>query len=201
MMARTDAVRPRDSPSGRRTRAASGYAAVMSRDKPTFEIRPVRPEEYAALGELTVTAYHSIGYEMPHQDVYDVQLRDVPRRATASCVLVAVTPAGDLLGGVTYVSGPEDPFSQELSEGEAGIRMLAVAPAAQGMGLGRALTEACIDRARAAGRRRMVLHTGVWMPAAIRLYESLGFERQTAIDFSPAPEIQLLGYALDLGRG
>jgi ribosomal protein S18 acetylase RimI-like enzyme len=36
------------------------------------------------------------------------------------------------------------------------------------------------------------------MPAAIHLYESLGFERRPAIDFSPAPGIQLLGYALDL---
>jgi ribosomal protein S18 acetylase RimI-like enzyme len=36
------------------------------------------------------------------------------------------------------------------------------------------------------------------MPAAIHLYEGLGFERRPAIDFSPAPGIQLLGYALDL---
>jgi ribosomal protein S18 acetylase RimI-like enzyme len=132
--------------------------------------------------------------------VYDVQLRDVPRRATVSCVLVAVTPAGELLGGVTYVSGPEDPLSQELCEGEAGIRMLAVAPTAQGLGVGRALTTACLDRARAEGRCRMVLHTGTWMPVAIGLYESLGFVRDPAIDFTPAPGIELLGYGLDLER-
>jgi ribosomal protein S18 acetylase RimI-like enzyme len=170
----------------------------MSRGKPEFLIRPIRPEECRALGEVLVAAYHSIGYEMPHQDAYDVQLRDVARRATTSCVLVAVTPDGDLLGGVTYVGGPEDPYSEELRDGEAGMRMLGVAPAAQGTGVGRALTNACLDRARAAGRCRMVLHTGAWMPAAIHLYESLGFERRPAIDFSPAPGIRLLGYALDL---
>ena len=163
-----------------------------------FEIRPIRPEEYEALGELIVAAYHSIGFEMPHQDVYDVQLRNVAHRAAASCVLVAATPAGELLGGVTYVSGPQDPLSQELGEGEAGIRMLAVAPAAQGLGVGRALTTACLDRARADGRCRMVLHTGTWMPVAICLYESMGFVRDPAIDFSPAPGIDLLGYGLDL---
>jgi ribosomal protein S18 acetylase RimI-like enzyme len=172
----------------------------MSSGKPGFLIRPVRPEECTTLGELTVAAYHSIGYEMPHQAAYDVQLRDVARRATTSCVLVAATPAGELLGGVTYVSGPEDPYSEELREGEAGIRMLAVSPATQRMGVGRALTTACIERARAAGRRRMILHTGEWMPAAIRLYESLGFEREPAIDFSPAPGIRLLGYVLDLAQ-
>jgi len=170
----------------------------VSSSPPSLLVRPVEPEEYEALGDLIVAAYHSIGYEMPHQDAYDVQLRDVARRATTSCVLVAVTPDGDLLGGVTYVSGPEDPYSEELRDGEAGMRMLGVAPAAQGTGVGRALTNACLDRARAAGRCRMVLHTGAWMPAAIHLYEGLGFERQPAIDFSPAPGIQLLGYALDL---
>jgi ribosomal protein S18 acetylase RimI-like enzyme len=57
---------------------------------------------------------------------------------------------------------------------------------------------ACIERAKAAGRRRVVLHTGDWMPAAKHLYESLGFQRVPAINFSPAPGVELLGYALDL---
>jgi ribosomal protein S18 acetylase RimI-like enzyme len=177
---------------------ASGYAAVMSSGETTFLIRPIRPEEYEALGELTVAAYHSIGYEMPHQAIYDRQLRDVARRAATSCVLVAATPAGAVLGGVTYVCGPEDPYSEELTEGEAGIRMLAVDPAAQGRGVGGALTQACLDRARAAGRRRVVLHTGTWMPAAVRLYERLGFSRAPELDFSPVPGVDLVAYAMNL---
>ena len=44
----------------------------------------------------------------------------------------------------------------------------------------------------------MVLHTGNWMAAAKHLYESLGFEREPAVDFSPAPGIDLLGYAIEL---
>jgi GNAT superfamily N-acetyltransferase len=164
----------------------------------TPRIRPVRPEEFAALGELTVAAYHSLPTEMPHQQTYDERLRDVATRARTSCVLVAVDPAGELLGGATYVSGPDDPYSEELTEGEAGIRMLAVDPARHGRGVGRALTMACIDLARSAGRHRLVLHTGDWMPAAKHLYESLGFRRVPAIDFTPAPGIHLLGYALDL---
>ena len=39
--------------------------------------------------------------------------------------------SGELLGGVTYVRGPDDPYSEELSEGQAGMRMLAVEPAEQ----------------------------------------------------------------------
>jgi ribosomal protein S18 acetylase RimI-like enzyme len=170
----------------------------MSKRPVTFTIRPVRPEEYEALGELTVAAYHALEDTMHHQDAYDRRLRDVARRATTSCVLVAMAPAGELLGGVTFVSGPDDPYSEELHEGEAGIRMLAVDPAHQGRGIGRALTEACLDRARADGRSRLVLHTGDWMPAAIRLYERMGFHRDPSIDFAPAPGIDLIAYAFDL---
>jgi ribosomal protein S18 acetylase RimI-like enzyme len=36
------------------------------------------------------------------------------------------------------------------------------------------------------------------MPAAIRLYEKLGFVRKPQIDFAPAPEIDLLAYSFDL---
>ena len=170
----------------------------MSKRPVTFTIRPVRPEEYEALGELTVAAYHALEDTMHHQDAYDRRLRDVARRATTSCVLVAMTPAGELLGGVTFVSGPDDPYSEELHEGEAGIRMLAVDPAHQGRGIGRALTEACLDRARADGRSRLVLHTGDWMPAAIRLYEGMGFGRLPDLDFTPAPGIDLIAYSIDL---
>src|ERR1035437_9930327 len=101
---------------------------------PTVLIRPIRPEEHYALGELTVAAYHSLPDVMDHQDAYDRQLRDVARRAETSCVLVAVGPEGELLGGVTYVCGPDDPYSEELTEGEAGMRMLAVDPGPAGAG-------------------------------------------------------------------
>ena len=140
------------------------------------------------LGELTVAAYHSLPGEMPHQQAYDERLRDVATRAGTSCVLVAVgsrrraARRRDLRR-----ADPTIPTPRSCARAEAGIRMLAVDPACQRRGVGRALTEACIERARAAGRRRIVLHTGEWMPAAKHLYESLGFERDTGLDFSPVP--------------
>jgi ribosomal protein S18 acetylase RimI-like enzyme len=170
----------------------------MAASDTSFLIRPIHPNEYGALGNLTVAAYHAIPAEMPHQAIYDLQLRDVAKRARKSCVVVAVAPAGELLGGVTYVSGPHDPYSEELRVGEAGIRMLAVDPACQGRGIGRALTEWCVERARTAGRVRLVLHTGEFMPAAVHLYERMGFERLPELDFSPAPGIALIAYSYDL---
>lgn len=177
------------------------YAAVVSVSETKFLIRPVRPEEYGPLGELTVAAYHGTSGRLPSQDTYDRQLRDVATRARVSCVLVAAGPGGELLGGATYVRGPDDPYSEELHEGEAGMRMLAVDPAWQRHGLGQALTQACLDRARADGRKRLVLHTGSWMPSAIRLYEGMGFKRRPDRDFAPVPGVDLLAYSFELGPG
>ncbi len=170
----------------------------MAQTTGPFLIRPVRPDEFQALGEICVAAYRSLSTVSPGQDDYDRRLRDVAHRAAVSCVLVAVDAAGELLGGVTYVGGPEDPYSEQLQADEAGIRMLAVSPAAQGRGVGRALAAECVAIARRAGRTRIVLHSTPAMAAAIHLYESLGFSRRPDIDFSPVPGVDIIGYALEL---
>jgi ribosomal protein S18 acetylase RimI-like enzyme len=84
------------------------------------------------------------------------------------------------------------------SDDEAGFRMLVVDPAVQGRGIGALLATTCLDRARAAGKRRVVISTGSRMAAAQRLYERLGFVRLPERDWTPAPDIDLLVYARDL---
>jgi ribosomal protein S18 acetylase RimI-like enzyme len=76
--------------------------------------------------------------------------------------------------------------------------MLVVDPAVRGRGVGDLLVGACLDRARAAGKRRMVLSTDPRMGAAHRLYERLGFTRLTERDWSPLPGVNLLAYVLEL---
>ena len=77
-------------------------------------------------------------------------------------------------------------------------RVLVVDPAVQGRGVGELLVTTCLDRARAAGRRRMVLSTDPRMAAAQRLYQRLGFTRLPERDWSPVPGVDLLVYARDL---
>ena len=88
----------------------------------------------------------------------------------ATTVLAAVDPAaGDPLGGVTYVADGSSPLAEFGAEDAAGFRMLAVAPAARGRGVGEALAVACIERARSDGRAAVLIHSTPWMTAAHRL--------------------------------
>jgi ribosomal protein S18 acetylase RimI-like enzyme len=76
--------------------------------------------------------------------------------------------------------------------------MLVVDPEAQGRGVGELLVRTCLERARAAGKRRMVLSTAEGMTAAHRLYERLGFKRAPERDWTPLPGITLLIYTREL---
>ena len=164
-------------------------------------IRAARAEDHARLGELTAAAYLDDGLlDLGERDPYLRVLRDVGSRAAHAEVLVAVDGqdgSGDVLGGVAFVEGPGE-FADVAGEGEAEFRTLAVAPAGRGRGVGAALVAACIDRARALGRRRIVLSTQPRMYAAHRLYERVGFTRAPDRDWSPVPGLELLAYELEL---
>lgn len=175
-------------------------------------VRPVRAEEHAAAGRLVVAAYRALPGGRTSEG-YEAELADVARRAAEAEVLVAVAPggtagggtagggtaAGALLGCVTFVPDAANPWAEELEAGEASLRMLAVDPAAQGRGAGRALLAACIERARALGRSAVLLHSTPWMPAAHHLYAAAGFDRVPERDWLPVPEVPLLAFRLDLG--
>ena len=169
----------------------------MSGSADGIVVREIAPSEHERLGEITVAAY--LGIEGVGEDSeYLEELRDVTARAAQVPVLVAVEgSSGQVLGGVAFIPGP-GPLAEMEAPDEAGIRMLAVAPEAQSRGIGRALVEACVARARAAGKRRVVLLTMPTMTAAHRLYLSLGFERDTANDWEYEPGRHLWGFALDL---
>ena len=117
-----------------------------------------------------------------------------------ACVLVAVDSSGAVLGGVTYAVGGGR--LANLAEGaEAEIRMLAVAPHSRGRGVGRALAEACIRRARAEGRGRLWLETSPWMTDAQALYRRLGFARvpdRDRVEVSSGAAFELWAYCLEL---
>ena len=159
---------------------------------PTVET--ASPEDYPRIAELTVDAYVGDGLA---PERYVPTLADVASRSRVAELMVARDDDGRIVGSVALVLSGE--FGEILaSDEEAGFRMLSVDRSARGQGIGELLVWACLERARAAGKTRMVLSTDVRMTAAHRLYERLGFTRLPERDWSPIPGVNLLAYALDL---
>jgi GNAT superfamily N-acetyltransferase len=159
-------------------------------------VRPIAMGEVDALSRMSVDVYTGV---MPGllPDDYLAELADVGGRAEEALVLVAVDDGGDVLGGITYVDRPGRWGSIDGPH-EVELRMLVVAHQAQGRGVGTALVQACVDRARSDGKRRVTLHTTSFMPVAQRLYERAGFRRRPEGDLVVAGDILLLNYVLDL---
>jgi GNAT superfamily N-acetyltransferase len=153
-------------------------------------VRDMQPAEAAALGALLVDVYAALpGFPTPdEQPAYYAMLADIGAFATrpSTRVLVAVDDDGTLLGGVVYFGdmaayGSGGTATQVRAA--SGIRLLGVAAAARGRGVGRALANECVRLARVAGHDQVVLHTTDAMRVAWRMYEALGFRRSPDLDF------------------
>lgn len=160
-----------------------------------LEIRPVREEELAAVGELTARAY-VVGNGLAADNPYLDQLRRAADRAGASPLLVAVRD-GVVIGAVSIC-----PYGTEWCEvaapGEVELRMLVVEPTAFGTGVGDALARACIDWTREHDHHALVLSVVSDNVPAHRLYARHGFTRDPARDWTPVPGVDLQGYVLRL---
>ena len=167
-----------------------------------MEVRLARPDEYEAIGELTVAAYWAVNpdTEAALRDLtaYEPELRAVAARAEHAEVLVAADGDGPVLGAVTFVPDPASALAEFDEPDTASIRMLAVAPGAQRRGVGEALARGCVARAEAAGRAAVLLHSTEWMTIAHRLYQRMGFVRAAGLDWQVAPDFRLLAFRLDL---
>ncbi len=163
-------------------------------------IRDALRSEMAEVGDLRVTAYLAGNHLRPNSQ-YEPRLRSLGADGTGD-VLVAVDagpPAVTILGTVMLQPWPH--AGQVVTgPGEAEIRALAVAPAAQRGGVGVALLDAIIERAKAHEVRHLVLLTQPEMLAAQRMYERAGFTRLPERDFSPAPGAPLLAYGIHLDQ-
>lgn len=81
-------------------------------------------------------------------------------------------------GGTPLATGgwrTQDQNDEGYSDGDAELKRMYVTPEARGLGLARRILAALEDDARAAGRSRMVLETGLKQPEAIALYASSGY--------------------------
>jgi ribosomal protein S18 acetylase RimI-like enzyme len=162
----------------------------------SFVIRDARAGELDEVAAVMLDAYreHVPTPASPTWEEYWAEIGDVRSRLGSSELIVA-TQAGRIVGAVTfYPDGAADGFP----EGWTAIRLLAVHPSARGRGIGRALTLACLERARQRDAPTVGLHTTARMSVARKLYEAMGFRRIPEADVPLRSDLCLFAYRLDL---
>ncbi len=141
-------------------------------------IRDARPEELEDVARLSVAAYREFAPAVG-DDTWARMERNLSRFGGDSpdAVTVVAELDGRLVGTVEYLrpGGKRQGLVQAVPEAEACIGRLGVDPGYRGRGIGRALTEECIRRARADGATTIGLATRDAMVAARSMYESMGF--------------------------
>lgn len=169
-------------------------------------IRVARHSELEEVREVLREAFSEYEDVFPDSNwvPYLADILDLEARSSASDLLVAELE-GEIVACVSYyppgaeISYPSPTFSEHWPVEWAAFRLLAVTPSARGHGVGRSLTDACIERARAAGAPAVGLHTTTPAMAVARaLYRRMGFERAPRYDFQPAPELFVEAYQLPL---
>lgn len=96
-----------------------------------------------------------------------------------SAVFLIARESGSAIGCVAL-----RPLAAEIAE----VKRMYVRPAARRSGCARLLMQRLEEIARKSGFREIWLETGLGQPAAIRLYESLGYERRASFgDYADDP--------------
>jgi ribosomal protein S18 acetylase RimI-like enzyme len=171
---------------------------------PSVEIRDARADEFQAIGQLLISVYAKLeGFpsEIEQPDYYRMllnvgELLQKPETA----LIVAVDSKEQLQGAVVYFGDMQyygSGGTATLEKNAAGFRLLAVEPAARGKGIGQALTQECIRRAREKKKDQLILHTTRAMQVAWKMYEWIGFKRSEELDFLQG-ELPVFGFRLML---
>jgi GNAT superfamily N-acetyltransferase len=166
-----------------------------------LHIRDAHQGDGKAIRAVTLSAYDQYAGMIPELwDEYRHGILDA-LGDTKPAERIVADQAGAIIGSVilypagTVFSGRS---GKTVTLQTPEIRLLAVLPIARGHGVGAALVEECIRRARRSGATAITLHTTNLMTTAMRMYERMGFVRAPELDFHPTPEFLVKGYRLDL---
>jgi ribosomal protein S18 acetylase RimI-like enzyme len=160
------------------------------------EIRLALPDDLASAARVVVEAYRGRGFIDDAEEGYQEFLADTAGRAREAELYVAVLD-GVVVGCVTFCPNGSS-WGEIAQPGEGEFRMLGVLPSAGGRGVGLALARHCLKRSHELGYHSVVLSSLPTMTTAHRMYERLGFLRTPDRDWSPAPDVLLWAYRLDL---
>ena len=164
-------------------------------------VRGAGPADRDAIQAVTLAAYQEYAATIAaHWEGYRQNIVATLAAAPPGAQIVALDDDRVVGAVLLHSAGAsiENPGGTSATLRWPEVRLLAVAPSARGRGVGTALMNECIHRARSVGATAVTLHTTDLMQAAMRLYERLGFERAHDLDLEPAPGLIAKGYRLDL---
>jgi ribosomal protein S18 acetylase RimI-like enzyme len=164
----------------------------------TYTIRQATHLDAPAINQLCVAAYEEFESAVGRDNW--LQLKETLARAadlSSLGELLVAEDASGVIGVVLYIP-PGKSDGQAIPQAWATIRMLAVSPASRGRGVGRKLTETCIDRARRDGAEIIGLTTADMMTVAEPMYQRMGFKKE--IDLGTRLGVQHARYKLTLSE-
>jgi GNAT superfamily N-acetyltransferase len=157
----------------------------------SYALRSFRDGDAAQVNELALAAF----------DQFRLRYSDWPAMASAIGRMSVLADTGEIIvaerderiiGAIAYIAAGR-PKAAYFDQSWPIIRMLVVDPASRGTGVGGALTEECINRARRDGSRVIALHTSPIMAVALPMYLRMGFRL-----VQDAPPIYGVPYAVYL---
>lgn len=159
--------------------------------------RPARLADYPEVRTITREAYLHAGQSTADHPYLSV-LDNVEHRAEHAEVWVAEA-AGTVVAAVTLTFAGQ-PYSETAIENELEFRMLAVDPAVQGSGAGRAVVRQVIEHAQSLPTIQAIsITSATFMERAHVLYESLGFQRVPSRDwYVPGEDVLLWVFRLEV---
>jgi ribosomal protein S18 acetylase RimI-like enzyme len=145
-----------------------------------MHLRRFTPADVEAVNAVAVAAFQQ--YRGVYSD-WEALERGVGSMAAlgAAAEIIVAEDAERIVGAVAYVPPFTEPRADFFRPEWPIIRMLVVDPAARGQGIGRRLTEACIERARHADAAVIALHTSPAMEVALGLYLRMGFALEAKV--------------------
>jgi GNAT superfamily N-acetyltransferase len=126
------------------------------------------------INRLAVTAFEEFGChysDWPALAAFYGKMSDLAK----SGEIVVAEIAANIVGAVAYIP-PHRGKAAYFDQAWPVIRSLVVDPKSRGVGVGRALTQECIKRARRDRSPVIALHTSAILKAALAMYLRMGFE-------------------------
>ncbi|BCP53263.1 GNAT family N-acetyltransferase [Kaistia sp. 32K] len=138
-----------------------------------MKIRDEKPADREAINALVTAAFR----DHPHSNQREAQLVDALRDAGALTISLVAEEAGTIVGHIAFSAVTID----GVDKGWFGLAPVAVLPALQGKGIGRALIEAGLERLQALGA------TGCVLVGDPGFYRRFGFQADSRLTYPGLP--------------